>query len=138
MTKLQSFRNEISNYNFYKQEIEKLKEQIDDKFYQMFGLHAVDPSKYFLENKNYKSQEYQKLDSLEKFDIYKEEKLKQIKRMQDQIDHIDKVLFELDDKARSIFIKIYIEDKSYKQASKELNIPIGELQYIMKKSFKED
>lgn len=138
MTKLQSFRNEISNYNFYKQEIVKLKEQIDDKFYQIFGLHAVDPSKYFLENKNYKAQEYQMLDSLEKFSIYKEEKLKQIKRMQDQVDYVDEVLLGLDNKAKSVFTKIYIEERSYRQASKELDTPIGELQYIMKKSFKED
>ena len=144
MTRLQSFRNEISNYNYYKREIRRLEEEISDYYYQLFGIRGVDPGKYNIENKNYIGREYQTLSNIERFDLYKEERIRQITRMRAQVEHIDSILNSFDKLTRSVFIEIYIENRSYVETCMDLKLmengkpKIGELQYIMKKAFKED
>ena len=142
MDELQAFRNEISNYNFYVEKIIKIKEEIDDKYYELFGVRGVDPSKESLENKNNNAIELKRLESIEKFDLFKKEKEDEIKRLKSQIDYILKVLNQMDPLTSKIFISIYINNKSYAETCLRLNLidsdnkpKIGELQYIMKKAF---
>lgn len=142
MDELQAFRNEISNYNFYVEKIIKIKEEIDDRYYELFGVRGVDPSKESLENKNNNAIELKRLESIEKFDLFKKEKEDEIKRLKSQIDHILKVLNQMDPLTSKIFISIYINNKSYAETCLKLNLidsdnkpKIGELQYIMKKAF---
>lgn len=142
MDELQAFRNEISNYNFYVEKIIKIKEEIDDRYYELFGVRGVDPSKESLENKNNNAIELKRLESIEKFDLFKKEKEDEIKRLKSQIDHILKVLNQMDPLTSKIFISIYINNKSYSETCLRLNLidsdnkpKIGELQYIMKKAF---
>ena len=142
MDELQAFRNEISNYNFYVEKIIKIKEEIDDRYYELFGVRGVDPSKESLENKNNNAIELKRLENIEKFDLFKKEKEDEIKRLKSQIDHILKVLNQMDPLTSKIFISIYINNKSYAETCLRLNLidsdnkpKIGELQYIMKKAF---
>lgn len=142
MDELQAFRNEISNYNFYVEKIIKIKEEIDDRYYELFGVRGVDPSKESLENKNNNAIELKRLENIEKFDLFKKEKEDEIKRLKSQIDHILKVLNKMDQLTSQIFISIYINNKSYAETCLRLNLidsdnkpKIGELQYIMKKAF---
>ena len=142
MDELQAFRNEISNYNFYVEKIIMIKEEIDDSYYELFGVRGVDPSKESLENKNNNAIELKRLENIEKFDLFKKEKEDEIKRLKSQIDHILKVLNQMDPLTSKIFISIYINNKSYAETCLRLNLidsdnkpKIGELQYIMKKAF---
>lgn len=145
MDELKAFRNNIGNYNYNKKKIKKLKEQIEDKFYSYFGVKGIDPSKFYLENKNNKAFESIKLNNIEKFDRYKKQKLEEIKLLKKQNEYIDRLLNKMDDLTKNVFISIYIEESSYIDTCHKLNIidekgnpKIGELQYIMKKAFKED
>ena len=142
MDELQAFRNEISNYNFYVEKIIKIKEEIDDRYYELFGVRGVNPSKESLENKNNNAIELKRLENIEKFDLFKKEKEDEIKRLKSQIDHILKVLNKMDPLTSKIFISIYINNKSYAETCLRLNLidsdnkpKTGELQYIMKKAF---
>lgn len=145
MNKLQVFRNEISNYNYYLKKQEKILEEISDKRYELFGIRGLDPSKQRLENTNYNTIELQKLRNIEKYEKFYKEKIKQYNRIAMQIEYIETTLNNLDELTKSIFTKIYIEKKSYSKTCKELNLidenkkpKIGELQYLMKKAFKEE
>ena len=144
MTKLQAFRNEISNYAYYKIAIAKMKEEIWNMEYMLFGVHGVDPSKVYIENRNYTAIEYEKLIKIEKFEVFKKKKTAEIDRMQKQIDRIDYLLHRMDKDTRRIFELIYINGLSYKETCLRMGLidsngkpRTGELDYLMKKEFKE-
>lgn len=145
MTELQAFRNEISNYNFYINQVKKIREQINDQFYMYFGVRGSDPSKLTLENKNQSRQELEMLYKIEKYNKFKKEKEIELKRINNQINYIKRTLNRFDELTRKIFVYIYIYNISYIETCLRLNLvdskgkpKIGELQYLMKKAFKDD
>lgn len=138
MTELQAFRNEISNYEFYKNKVKKLYEELDDLFYKFFGVRGVDPSKEALENKNLNVLDEQRLENIEKYDQIRKEINSKILHYEKRISMIEDRMSRMSQVTRNIFEYIYIKHYSYYKTCRLLDISIGELQYNMKKEFKED
>lgn len=143
MTELQAFRNELSNYKFYKKKLDEIEESIEDMRYKLFGVHGVDPSKVTIENKNYDAIDYERLIKLEKFQEFVNEQTEEINRIGKQLMHIHSILAKMDKTTRQVFVCIYVNKMSYPETCLKIGLidqdgkpKTGELQYIMTKAFK--
>lgn len=129
------FINKLKSYNYLKNEIIDINKELSDKWYDLFGVRGVDPSKIRIENYDQKKADEQIIEKLNLYNQLEKEKQKEIDHINYQLNQIDEQLIRMDDLTRNIFIDKYINNISFEQLSKKYSLSIGGLQSKMRSEF---
>lgn len=134
MTKasIDAFISEMSNYNFYKNKLNSLKEQIEDCWYEMTGVKAVRYDRQVTMSYNPELSSKKRDMLSKKIDKLEKEKL----RINMQLNYLDKILKQCRKKQRQAIIDIYANGLRYEDVAKKLNMSIGSIQYQIKADLK--
>lgn len=130
--KYEQFILNLKNLNNNKKELQELKDELELKWYRLSGVSGVDSSKISIEHPDRFRIELNKHDQREEI-----EKLSnKIKALEIIIKETERKLNLLSEDKKSIYIDIYIKRKSFYKVSTKNNMSIGQLQYLLKESYK--
>lgn len=107
------FINKLRLYGTYKEEIPKLKEEIENVVYQMSGVKCADPSKEPTRTPPNMELWYKLSDKKESLES-------ELRDMETLIKKCDVILDSLEEEIKKALIYVYVEDNSMFKASKKL------------------
>ena len=102
---VRAFKNELRNYNYYVSTAKKTKEIIDNYYYELSGVKACDPSRPPLHSLPDKERENHIREAISKQERY-------LKLTQAKINHIDRVLSNIDNPLSSTIKDIFLNGES--------------------------
>lgn len=109
---LKAFKNELKNYNFYKQRIKSLQEMIDTCYDMLSGVKAIDYSKEPSHTPPNKDIEYRIRDEIEKYKHFQA-------RTQVKLDDINKILNKVESSLREAIIESYCNGKTLEKVAEK-------------------
>lgn len=112
---VRAFKNELRNYNYYVSAAKKTKELIDNYYYELSGVKASDPSRPPLHSLPNKERENHIREAISKQERY-------LKLTQAKINHIDRVLSNIDDPLSSTIKDIFLNGESLTAQSGHYNL----------------
>ncbi|NLC96892.1 MAG: hypothetical protein GX675_04925 [Erysipelotrichaceae bacterium] len=115
--KIQYFKNELKNYNYYKDRLKELQFQLEKVVYQLEGVRGVDPSRPMSKSKATGMQNFFSL-------MKKEEALEnEIKILADKFELLNDLITWFDYPYNKVIISIYVDnDSTYEKLIDEYNI----------------
>lgn len=109
---LKAFKNELKNYNFYKQRIKSLQEMIDTCYDMLSGVKAIDYSKEPSHTPPNKDIEYRIRDEIEKYKLFQA-------RTQIKLDDINRILNKVESSLREAIIESYCNGKTLEKVAEK-------------------
>lgn len=127
---VKALKNELRNYNYNRKKYYKISELIDDMWYEIAGVKAIDPSKVTLENHNQALSEERRLDLLEKIEKYEIER----RRIEIQLNYVEHIIEQIEDDMKEPIKDIYIYGHTFQYASMKYDLYCSYLQYRIDKN----
>ena len=112
---IRAFKNELRNYNYYVSTAKKTKELIDNYYYELSGVKASDPSRpplHSLPDKERENRIREAISRQEKF----------LKLTQAKINHIDRVLSDIDNHLKTNNKDIFLKGETLTAQSGHYNL----------------
>lgn len=126
---VKAIKNELRNYKHNCKKYEKILDKLDTMWYNLAGVRAADASKIPVRSYNPSYSEEMRLEALEQIEILEIEK----RRLEAQIQYVEKILSLLEEDIRGPITSIYINKKTFLYTSVRFNLSESYLQYRIDK-----
>ena len=125
--RVQAFKNELRNYEFYVQRVEALNELIELCYESLSGLHGVDPSRIPMTPVPNKDLEYRVRDEIERHERNKHD-------TEANIAYVDEILGRIETPLREALIAVYVKGKTTRSVADKLYLSHSALLKQMNKA----
>ena len=100
-SQVKAFKNRLRNYNYITEQIDTLRNRIEDLYDQLGGVRGVDPSKEPIHSPPNKDMEYKLRDLITRQE-------KNLRHMMNEKDEIDSTLLKIESSLRWAIINVYV------------------------------
>lgn len=125
MILVEVFKNELKNYNFYKEKIKSITNELDAKWYELSGVKGIRYDKEPCHSFNPSLSEEMKLSLMEQISIIENDLL----RIKANVLFIDSMLNKINEETRKWIKMIYFDGMTYDKVSKIANFSKNGLAY---------
>lgn len=126
---LKAFKNLLNDYNYYKKVTKELKEEIEECYYRLSGLHSADASRMPVHSPPNKESEYRLRNRIE----YLSQKQA---RAQSKVEEVDEILDRIKTPEKKAIIDVYVYGRTGVDVAREFNLSPTALFYRMNRVLK--
>ena len=128
-SQVKAFKNRLRNYNYITEQIDTLRNRIEDLYDQLGGVRGVDPSKEPIHSPPNKDMEYKLRDLITRQE-------KNLRHMMNEKDEIDSTLLKIESSLRWAIINVYVNGEKMVKVAGYMYLSTSGLLKRMNKAIK--